>query len=107
MRDDLQKDYTGLFKALADIHRLKIINILASEKNTFLPENKTPSRGEISASRLLKNFNFSQPTLSHHMKILCGSGLVSRRKEGKSIYYFLDREGLLMLKGFIEQLLLT
>ena len=104
MRDELQKDYTGLFRALADMHRLKIITILASEKNASLPESKIPSHGETSASLLLKNFNFSQPTLSHHMKILCGSGLVSRRKKGKNIYYSLDREGLLLLKDFIEQL---
>jgi ArsR family transcriptional regulator len=105
MRDGLRKDYAGLFRALADMHRLKIIDILASENSsTPLSENETPSYSGISASLLLKDFNFTQPTLSHHMRILCESGLVSKRKEGKNIYYSLAKEGLLMLKGFIKQM---
>jgi ArsR family transcriptional regulator len=104
MKDDLRKNYTGLFRALADMHRLKIIDILASESSTSLSENETPSYSGISASLLLKNFSFTQPTLSHHMKILCESGLVSKRKEGKNIYYSLNKEGLLMLKGFIKKM---
>ncbi|MDR2617969.1 MAG: helix-turn-helix domain-containing protein [Treponema sp.] len=99
------KDYAGLFRALADIHRLKIIDILASESTTPDSENEAPSYNGISASLLLKDFSFTQPTLSHHMKILCESGLVSKHKEGKNIYYSLDKEGLLMLKGFIKQML--
>ncbi len=47
-------------KALGDQHRIKIIGIL--------------SVGESCACRLLEEFDITPPTLSHHMKILCGCG---------------------------------
>ncbi len=65
------------FKALGDENRLKIINIL--------------SEGERCACRLLEALNISQPTLSHHMKILCETGLVDHRKDGKWMYYSLNQ----------------
>ena len=68
----------GLFKALADKHRLRIIDML--------------SRGEECACNLLAEFNITQPTLSHHMKILCDCGLVNARKEGKMMMYSLNDE---------------
>jgi len=71
--------HVGLFKALADKNRLMIIDML--------------SRGELCACKILEKFNITQPTLSHHMKILCDSGLVSGRKEGKWMYYSINAEG--------------
>ena len=76
----MSKDYiknTGLLKAFADINRLLIIEML--------------SCGEVCACKILEKLNITQPTLSHHMKILCGCGLVSGRKEGKWIYYTLNK----------------
>jgi ArsR family transcriptional regulator, arsenate/arsenite/antimonite-responsive transcriptional repressor len=67
-----------VLKALGEINRLKIIDILSS--------------GEKCACILLENFHFTQPTLSHHMKVLMDSGLVKYRKEGTWIYYSLDKE---------------
>lgn len=66
-------------KALADENRLAIMRILQS--------------GERCACVLLEELNVSQPTLSHHMRILCDSGLVSARKEGKWMYYSISKEG--------------
>ena len=68
-------DNVGLFKALADTSRLEIVDML--------------SCGELCACKILEKFNITQPTLSHHMKILCDSGLVTGRKEGKWTYYSL------------------
>ena len=65
-----------ILKALSDSNRLKIIDIL--------------SCGEKCACELLNNFNFTQPTLSHHMKVLIDSGLVLSRKEGNWNYYALN-----------------
>lgn len=62
-----------VLKALSDPNRLKIIDIL--------------SCGEKCACDLLENFDFTQPTLSHHMKVLMDCGLVLSRKEGSWSYY--------------------
>lgn len=63
-------------KALSDPKRLQIIDIL--------------SCGEMCANDLLEHFNFSQPTLSHHMKVLMENNLVSLRKDGLWSYYSLN-----------------
>ncbi len=65
-----------IFKALSDPNRLKIIDIL--------------SCGEKCACDILENFEFTQPTLSHHMKVLIDCKLVRSRKEGLWNYYTLD-----------------
>ena len=49
-------------------------------------------------------FEITQPTLSHHMKILCECGLVNDRKEGKWHHYSLNCETLTDFKSFIENL---
>ena len=77
-----------LFKALSDGNRLIILEML--------------SRGETCACRLLEALNVVQPTLSHHMKILCDSGLVVSRKEGKWMHYSLSREGFARASACLE-----
>ena len=49
--------------------------------------------GEKCACVLLDNLHITQPTLSHHMKILCDSGVVVGRKEGKWTHYSISPEG--------------
>jgi len=74
-------DYTKnslLFKALADPTRLEIVDMV--------------SGGELCACEILARFSITQPSLSHHMKVLCACGLVRGRKEGKWTYYSLDTE---------------
>ena len=69
-----------VFKALSDENRLMVLEMLQG--------------GEKCACVLLCKLNISQPTLSHHMKILVDSGIVSARKEGKWTYYSLcESEG--------------
>ena len=67
-----------LLKVMADPGRLKIMDIL--------------SCGELCANDILENFDFSQPTLSHHMKLLADAGLVKIRKCGVRMYYSIDTE---------------
>ena len=76
MMSDRYAHNAGLFKALADRNRLQIVTML--------------SRGEQCACNLLDKFSITQPTFSHHMKILCGCGLVNARKEGKMMVYSLN-----------------
>ena len=62
------------------------------------------SDGEKCGCKLLERFEITQPTLSHHMKILVGCGLVNNRKEGKWHHYSLNCETLMNYKHFIESL---
>jgi ArsR family transcriptional regulator len=78
-----------LFKALSDFNRLMIVDML--------------SCGELCACVILEKLNITQPTLSHHMKTLCDSGLVHGRKEGKWTYYSLDNEVTKNLLSLLEE----
>lgn len=71
------EDFALSLRAIADPNRLKIIDLL--------------SCGSLCACDLLKHFDFSQPTLSHHMKVLQAVGLVEARKEGRWQHYSLNR----------------
>lgn len=77
-------------KALGDLNRLEIVQML--------------SDGEKCGCRLLEKFEITQPTLSHHMKILVECGLVNDRKEGKWHHYSLNCDTLLEFKNFIGSL---
>ena len=69
-----------VFKALSDPNRLNIIEMLQN--------------GELCACELLEDLQISQPTLSHHMKILCRADIVNCRREGKWMHYSLSSKGI-------------
>ena len=71
-------EYAKIFKVFSDPKRLKIINML--------------SNGELCACKILEEFQITQPTLSHDMKLLTDMELVVPRKEGKWMQYSLDIE---------------
>ncbi len=71
-------DVALICRALGDSNRLQIVQML--------------SGGDKCACKLLEHFEITQPTLSHHMKILCGCGLVKVQKVGKWAHYSLNRE---------------
>lgn len=68
-----------VFKALCDPKRLAILEQLRS--------------GEKCACVLQEPMDLTQSGLSYHMKILCDSGLVASRQEGKWTHYRLSRAG--------------
>ena len=76
------RDMILICKALSDTNRLEIVQML--------------SDGEKCGCKILDKFDITQPTLSHHMKILVDCGLVNDCKEGKWHHYslitFLFRE---------------
>ncbi len=82
---------TKVFKALSDENRLKVIQVL---KN-----------GEACACTLLDELEISQPTLSHHMKILVDSSIVESRRDGKWTYYRLSVEDCESAKSMLHELL--
>ena len=74
-----EKKVSAVFKAFCDENRIKILKLLVT--------------GEKCACELNEKINVSQPTMSHHMKILCDSGLVDSRQEGKWTHYRLSAQG--------------
>ena len=66
-----------MFKAFSDENRIKIIQMLL--------------KGEMCAADILEELDVTQPTLSHHMKTLCESGVVQCRKSGKWMYYRISK----------------
>ena len=91
--DAKYQDHALLFKALSDPNRLMIVDML--------------SYGELCACVILEQFQITQPTLSHHMKTLCESGLVNARKKGKWMYYSLNDETAQGLRAFLEEVTTT
>lgn len=85
--------YDGVYKALGDEHRLQILRLL-SEK-------------EMSAGELLASLDIVQSTLSHHMRVLTASGVVSARRSGKWTIYSVNMEALRQaadaLMNFLEE----
>ena len=79
-----------VFKAFCDENRLMILEMLQS--------------GEKCACVLLEKLEIAQPTLSHHMKILIESGLVTARKEGKWTYYSFSTQGVTYAKELLIEL---
>src|ERR1700723_466907 len=65
-----------LMKALADPVRLRLMSLVASHAG-----------GEACVCDLNDAFDLSQPTISHHMKVLYEAGLVDRDKRGGWVYY--------------------
>lgn len=69
-------DKEKIFKALGDSNRLTIMELI-SEK-------------ELNAGQILSQVKMGQSTLSHHMKILCDSGIVTSRKDSRWVYYSIN-----------------
>ncbi|MCL2032847.1 MAG: metalloregulator ArsR/SmtB family transcription factor [Methanomassiliicoccaceae archaeon] len=62
------------------------------------------SCGELCACEILCKFGITQPTLSHHMNILCGCGLVNGRREGKWTYYSQNEDAIRDFRAFLEEI---
>jgi len=75
----MSKEYLRVFRAFTDESRVRVLEMLCE--------------GELCACELLEDLKISQPTLSHHMKILCNSGIVKSRRVGSWSYYSIDEEG--------------
>ena len=74
-RDEL----AARFKALADPTRVAIINCLSAAD-------------EVCVCNLTATFDLSQPTISHHLKILRQAGVLEAQREGREVYLRINRE---------------
>jgi len=79
-----------LLKALADPVRLRLMSMVASHEG-----------GEACVCDLTDGFELSQPTISHHLKVLHEVGLLDRSKRGVWVYYRVRSEALADLAALI------
>jgi ArsR family transcriptional regulator len=77
-RDLSDRDLIRALKALADPTRFRMVQEIAVA-------------GELSCGEVAERFDVSQPTISHHLKILLQAGLLVQRTEGKHHYTSVDR----------------
>ena len=82
LSDDQAQETARLFKALADPHRIKILNLLAT------------SSEPVCVCEFTEPLGLSQPTVSHHLKKLVQAGLLEREQRGAWAYYSLRRDAL-------------
>lgn len=89
-----------MFKALGDVHRLKALHFLATA------DAGCCSTGQgVCTCDVQERLGLSQPTTSHHMKILVDAGLVTAEKRSKWTYYTLSAQGLHLARTAVSALL--
>ena len=76
LTEDQASSVAPLLKALADPVRLRLVSMVLSSEN-----------GEACVCDLNDAFDLSQPTISHHLKVLHDAGLLDRDKRGVWVYY--------------------
>lgn len=79
-----------IFRALADPHRVKIVNLLAT------------SGEPVCACDIIAPLGISQPTVSHHLKKLTDAGLLNREQRGKWAYFSLNHDALRTLAAVVD-----
>lgn len=77
-------------KALSDETRCKIFELIAKSK-------------EISCKEITEKIGLRQPTISHHLKILQGSGLVNVRREGQFHYFSVNKQTLEKFSSYLTR----
>ncbi len=80
-------DCVAFCRALADDTRQQILAMLLQQ--------------EMCVGDIVKEFDMSQPTISHHLSILKQSALVTSRKEGKQVYYAINRDNVVECCGML------
>jgi ArsR family transcriptional regulator len=85
-------DAVALFKALGDGTRLEIFRLIASQP------------APVCVCDITDRFSFSQPTISHHLRILREAGLVDVSRRGNWAYYAADSHALRLLGPLARQL---
>lgn len=68
----------AVFEALAHPDRRRILRLLKAE-------------GELPAGEIAARFEFTKPTLSHHLKQLTGAGLLDRERRGQFVFYRINQ----------------
>lgn len=72
-----KSDCSRCFAGLSCRARVKIIDLLRNRK-------------KLSVTEIGKHFKITQPTITHHLKYLKTVGILSSKKEGRSVYYYIN-----------------
>ncbi|MET9149500.1 MULTISPECIES: helix-turn-helix transcriptional regulator [unclassified Streptomyces] len=90
--EDRAIELAKVFKALGDPVRLRLLSMIASRAG-----------GEICVCDLTPAFDLSQPTISHHLKLLRQAGLIDCERRGTWVYYWLLPEATDELAGILTR----
>ncbi|ANQ75479.1 ArsR/SmtB family transcription factor [Rhodococcus qingshengii] len=93
-REPLTEDWAGdlarMFKALGDPVRLRLLSLVASHEG-----------GEACVCDISDTFDLSQPTISHHLKVLRQAGLLDCERRGTWVYYWVIPAALQQLSAVL------
>ena len=89
--EDQAAELAKVFKALGDPVRLRLMSMIASRGEG----------GEVCVCELTPAFELSQPTISHHLKLLRQAGLIDCERRGTWVYYWVLPGALDRLAGFL------
>ncbi|WP_373547612.1 ArsR/SmtB family transcription factor [Chamaesiphon sp.] len=84
-------DIAVLFRVLGEPARLMLLSAIAAQ----------PSQ-EVCACELVESLGLSQPTVSHHLKVMYQAGLLTKERRGNWIYYQIVRERLVFLRKVLN-----
>ena len=87
---DTDIQLTGILGVLAEGVRFRILSLIAS-------------KGELTAKDILSEFEFTQPTLSHHMACLTEAGLVNVERKGRFAYYSINKNTIEHLRRALKK----
>ncbi|MFE0511017.1 ArsR/SmtB family transcription factor [Streptomyces sp. NPDC058964] len=89
--DDQAAELAKVFKALGDPVRLRLLSMIASRDG-----------GEVCVCELTPAFDLSQPTISHHLKLLRQAGLIDCERRGTWVYYWALPDAPARLASFLS-----
>ena len=84
-------DVARIFRVLGEPARLQLLNLIASQLSQ-----------EVRACELVETLGLSQPTVSHHLKVMYEAGLLTKERRGTWIYYRLVAERLAELRSVLS-----
>ncbi len=88
---EIDKQLIEVLSVLSESVRFKILSLISS-------------KGELTAKDILSEFDFTQPTLSHHMSCLKEAGLVNVERRGRFAYYSVNKDTIDLVISGIESL---
>jgi len=91
LAEDEAQRLAQALKAIADPARLRLLSLIQGQPN-----------GEACVCHLTEPLGLSQPTVSHHLKVLLNAGLVEREQRGSWAYYRVTPEPLGALRDFLS-----
>ena len=90
LKPDQADELATVLKALADPARLRLVSLIQAQQD-----------GEACVCHLTAPLGLSQPTVSHHLKVLLDAGLVTRDQRGSWAYYRVQPEALATLRKLL------